>query len=103
MTDRSVGLEVILFGYRFSSSEFVGLALFMAGIGGIGGIGGISGRKSYCPSDLPLRSIPPRLTARCLPLTAAGGQGPQDNVSCDQASQAIPGGPLSQPVLSSPS
>ena len=28
------------------------------------------------PADLPLRSIPPRLTARCLPLTAAGGQGP---------------------------
>ena len=34
------------------------------------------GRKGYCPEDLPLRSIPPRLTARCLPLTAAGGQGP---------------------------
>ena len=37
----------------------------------------LSGLKRYCPSDLPLRSIPPRLTARCLPLTAAGGQGPQ--------------------------
>ena len=28
---------------------------------GTGGIGGIGGRKRYCPSDLPLRSIPPRL------------------------------------------
>ena len=39
------------------------------------------GRKGCCPADLPLRSIPPRLTARCPPLTAAGGQGPQDNTS----------------------
>ena len=38
-------------------------------------------RKRYSPSDLPLRSIPPRLTARCLPLTAAGGQGPQGNTA----------------------
>ena len=58
----------------------------MVGMGGIGGFGGIGGRKRYCPEDLPLRSIPPRLTARCPPLTAAGGQGPQDNTSYDHAS-----------------
>ena len=48
-------------------------------------IGRLGGRKRYCPEDLPLRSIPPRLTARCLPLTAAGGQGPQDNTAYDYA------------------
>ena len=59
MTDKSVDLEVIFFFH---------------------GRRGV--RKRYCPSDLPLRSIPPRLAARCPPLTAAGGQGPQDNTAC---------------------
>ena len=51
------------------------------------------GRKRYCPSDLPLRSIPPRLAARCLPLTAAGGQGPQDNTAYDHAIRRFPSSP----------
>ena len=50
-------------------------------------------RKRYCPSDLPLRSIPPRLAARCPPLTAAGGQGPQDNTACDHAIRRFPSSP----------
>ena len=55
------------------------------------------GRKRYCPSDLPLRSIPPRLAARCPPLTAAGGQGPPDDTAYDRAHihyyRLLPGGP----------
>ena len=47
-------------------------------------------RKRHCPSDLPLRSIPPRLTAWYLPLTAAGGQGPQDKTACDRHFRSIP-------------
>ena len=62
MTDKSVDLEVILLFH---------------------GRRGV--RKLYCPSDLPLRFIPPRLAARCPPLTAAGGQGPQDNTACGLA------------------
>ena len=44
---------------------------------------GLGCNKQYCPSDLPLRSIPP--TPRCgpRPLAAAGGQGPQDNTAYD--------------------
>ncbi len=68
------------------------------GVDGIDGIDGVvvSGivlrtfRFAPSPQDLPLRSIPPRLTARCLPLTAAGGQGPQDNTAYDHAYPLFP-------------
>ena len=91
MTKKSIDLEVILFfhGRRGVRKRYCPSDLPLHSIPHAPRLSDVvnpfhgrsGGRKRYCPSDLPLRSIPPRLTARCLPLTAAGGQGPQDNTA----------------------